>query len=125
MRIVKYGSVGLINTIISYLIFYTLVSLGIHYLLASTVSFILGTVFSYIMNSNYTFSMYKSFRKFTKFFIITLISLSCSLILLYFLKNLVGFDVLLAQVIVVIVRFPIVYLLMKRIVFSRAQQIIR
>lgn len=125
MRIVKYGSVGLINTIISYLIFYTLVSLGIHYLLASTVSFILGTIFSYIMNSNYTFSMYKSFRKFTKFFIITLISLSCSLILLYFLKNLVGFDVLLAQVIVVIVRFPIVYLLMKRIVFSRAQQIIR
>ncbi|EQL86454.1 hypothetical protein D019_0863 [Vibrio parahaemolyticus VP2007-095] len=43
-----------------------------------------------------------------------------SVLLLYIFKSTVGIHVLIAQILVVLIRFPIVYLLMKRMVFNQA-----
>ncbi|OCQ05125.1 GtrA domain-containing protein, partial [Vibrio parahaemolyticus] len=55
-----------------------------------------------------------------KFITITAGSLFLSVLLLYIFKSTVGIHVLIAQILVVLIRFPIVYLLMKRMVFNQA-----
>ncbi|WP_315905063.1 GtrA family protein [Vibrio fluvialis] len=119
MKIVKFGSVGVLNTVFSYLLFCVLIYLDVFYLVASMLSFLSGTLLSYLMNSKYTFSVYANIRSFVKFLVIMLASLLISLLLLYVFKNVVGVHVLIAQVLVVLVRFPILYLLMKHVVFNQ------
>ncbi|OED71422.1 hypothetical protein A143_17630 [Vibrio splendidus ZS-139] len=119
MRIFKFGSVGFVNTVLSYSIFALLIYLNVHYLVASSLSFFVGTMFSYVINSQYTFSVQSNVRGFIKFFLITLASLTVSLLLLYIFKSKFSTPVLLAQLLVVLVRFPFVYLLMKYVVFNR------
>ncbi|WP_039989003.1 GtrA family protein [Vibrio owensii] len=121
MKIVKFGSVGVLNTAFSYLLFCGLIHLDVFYLFASTLSFLAGTLFSYLMNSRFTFSVYTNTRSFLKFLAIMLVSLTGSLLLLYVFRNAVGLHTLVAQLLVVLVRFPIVYLLLKRVVFDQVQ----
>lgn len=121
MKIVKFGSVGVLNTAFSYLLFCGLIHLDVFYLFASTLSFLAGTLFSYLMNSRFTFSVYTNTRSFLKFLAIMLLSLTGSLLLLYVFRNAVGLHTLVAQLLVVLVRFPIVYLLLKRVVFDQVQ----
>ena len=118
-KIAKFGSVGVLNTVFSYLLFCVLIYLDVFYLVASMLSFLSGTLLSYLMNSKYTFSVYVNTRSFVKFLVIMLASLLISLLLLYVFKNVVGVHVLIAQVLVVLVRFPIVYLFMKHVVFNQ------
>ncbi|MDH6027255.1 GtrA family protein [Vibrio splendidus] len=106
------------NTVLSYLIFVVLIRLNVHYLTASGLSFIVGTLFSYTVNSRYTFYVQRNIWDFTKFFSVTLASLTFGLLLLYVLKSKLDIPVLIAQIFVVIVRFPFVYLLMKFVVFG-------
>ncbi|EPF7752295.1 GtrA family protein [Vibrio parahaemolyticus] len=120
MKIVKFGSVGILNTLVSYLVFCVLIYVDVYYLTSSVLSFLVGSFFSYIMNSRYTFSVYSNVRSFFKFLIITTGSLFLSVLLLYIFKSTVGIHVLIAQILVVLIRFPIVYLLMKRMVFNQA-----
>jgi len=121
MKIVKFGLVGIWNTALSYLVFCILIYLDIFYLIASVLSFLVGTLFSYLMNSKYTFSTNVNPRSFAKFLVVLLASIAISLLLLYVFKHVFGMNVLVAQVLVVLVRFPIVYLLLKRTVFNQVQ----
>lgn len=122
MKIVKFGSVGILNTLFSYLVFCGLIYIDVYYLLASVLSFSAGALFSYLMNSRYTFSSGYNARGFIKFFSIMLASLALSVLLLYLFKSFVGIHVLIAQILVVFIRFPIVYLLVKRVVYGHAHQ---
>ncbi|EPN4985261.1 GtrA family protein [Vibrio sp. Vb2110] len=120
MKIVKFGSVGIMNTLVSYLVFCVLIYFDVYYLTSSVLSFLVGSAFSYIMNSIYTFSVCTNVRSLFKFITITAGSLFLSVLLLYIFKSIVGIHVLISQILVVLIRFPIVYLLMKRIVFNQA-----
>ncbi len=116
---VKFGSVGILNTVFSYLVFCGLIYADVYYLFASAISFIAGTVLSYSINARYTFSSARTTRGFVTFFSIMLGSLLLSMFLLYLLKDWLTIHVLIAQILVVAIRFPIVYWLMKRVVFHQ------
>lgn len=118
MTILKFGSIGVLNTVLSYLTFVVLIRLNVHYLNASGLSFIVGTLFSYVVNSRYTFYAQRDIWDFTKFLSVTLASITFSLLLLYILKSKLGIPVLIAQILIVIIRFPFIYLLMKFVVFQ-------
>ncbi|TOO39339.1 hypothetical protein CGH36_23740, partial [Vibrio parahaemolyticus] len=49
MKIVKFGSVGILNTLVSYLVFCVLIYFDVYYLTSSVLSFLVGSAFSYIM----------------------------------------------------------------------------
>jgi len=55
IQFIKFGIVGLSNTIISYLIYALLVYLGFHYLIASILAFFLSVLNSFFWNSRYVF----------------------------------------------------------------------
>lgn len=51
----KFGVIGVSNTLLSLAVYYALVYLGIHYIVAYTVGFCLSVVNAYYWNSRYVF----------------------------------------------------------------------
>lgn len=54
-QFMKFGIVGVSNTLVSLAVYYVLVSLGVHYLPANVAGFILGTFNSYYWNNKFVF----------------------------------------------------------------------
>lgn len=54
-QFIKFGIVGLSNTILSLVVYYTCLNFGLHYILANTLSFIAGVMNAYYWNSRYVF----------------------------------------------------------------------
>jgi len=119
MKVIKFGIIGIANTILSYAIFVLLIKIKVYYLLASTISFAFGTTLSYVLNTRYTFNDLINFWVYIKFTSVSITSLVISLMMLYGLKELCGFNVYLAQIAVVLIRFPLSYLVNREIVFKK------
>lgn len=67
-QIIRFGFVGVLNTIVGYGTYYIGIKCGLHYILASTISQIIGTAHSYIWNKKFTFkSEKKSFSELVRF----------------------------------------------------------
>ena len=82
-RFIKFISVGLLNTLVTYITFYLLLSLGINYKVAATVGYILGILNSYIWNKYWTFKSKKTIKvEFAKFIIVYLFSYIVNIITL-------------------------------------------
>jgi putative flippase GtrA len=54
-QFIKFGIVGLSNTIIAYAIYFLLVYLGLHYIAASVIAFIISVLNSFFWNNKYVF----------------------------------------------------------------------
>lgn len=54
-QFVKFGLVGVSNTVISLAVYYGLLYLGVHYLIANTVGFIVSVLNAYYWNKKYVF----------------------------------------------------------------------
>lgn len=54
-QFIKFGIVGISNTVISYVVYAILVYLGMHYLVANVVSYFAGVVNSFVWNSKFVF----------------------------------------------------------------------
>lgn len=63
IQFIKFGIVGLSNTIISYIIYMGLVWLGVHYLIASIVGFIISVLNSFFWNNRYVFKTQESEKR--------------------------------------------------------------
>ena len=55
VQFIKFGFVGISNTLLSLLVYYLGLALGMHYVAANTAGFILGTVNAYFWNNRYVF----------------------------------------------------------------------
>ena len=71
MQFVKFGLVGVSNTLISYIVYLVGIASGLHYLTASILGFVISVVNSFYWNNRYVFarqegetrSLWKSFCK--------------------------------------------------------------
>ena len=59
-RFIKFIFVGVLNTIVGYGTYALFLWLGVHYLVASTLSTIIGVMFSYLLNKKITFNDIKT-----------------------------------------------------------------
>ena len=55
VQFIKFGIVGLSNTAISYIIYSSLVYIGLHYIIASIIAFIVSVLNSFFWNNKYVF----------------------------------------------------------------------
>ena len=55
LQFIKFGAVGLSNTVISYIVYSGFVLIGVHYIIANCISFLAGTFNSYFWNNKYVF----------------------------------------------------------------------
>ncbi len=55
IQFIKFGFVGVSNTLISLAVYYVCLFFGIHYIVANTLGFIVGTINAYFWNNKYVF----------------------------------------------------------------------
>ena len=80
LQFIKFGLVGVLNTLVDFLVYQLLVYLGLHYAPAQCISYTCGLLNSYFFNSRWTFGKGKRYtkREFVAFVAVNLVSLSIS-----------------------------------------------
>lgn len=121
IRFVKFGMVGVINTLVNWIIFFILNALGMYYILANIIAYILGTVNSYLWNTLWVFK-YKdkaSTETTIKFIILNLIGLGLNTGILYVLVDLCNLNKFIGLITTTAIVMIINYIVNKLWVFSK------
>ncbi|MDH6429119.1 GtrA family protein [Paenibacillus sp. FSL R7-0048] len=107
IQFLKFNAVGLLNTLIDFVIFTLLNSLGMVYALAQVISYSAGTANSFILNKKVTFRDRNRGNKegfdrvqLVKFIVLNLVVLGISLLLMHLLTDKLGIQVLISKVLV-------------------------
>jgi len=113
-QFIKFSIVGVSNTLISLGIYYALVYLGINYLLANLIAFLLSVLNAYFWNSRFVFkSKGNVLRKLVKVYTAYGFTLLLSTTLLYLMVDIIGISQLIAPLINIAITVPINFLLNK------------
>ena len=121
IRFIKFGMVGVINTLVNWIIFFILNALGMYYILANIIAYILGTVNSYLWNTLWVFK-YKdkaSTETTIKFIILNLIGLGLNTGILYVLVDLCNLNKFIGLATTTAIVMIINYIVNKLWVFSK------
>ena len=115
VQFLKFGIVGISNTVISLATYYILIYLGMSYIFANTIGFFLGTMNAYYWNNKYVFKKRQLGN--IKPFLKTIMSYGSTFLLgtiiLIFLVQGLGISEVLAPVLNMIITIPINFLLNK------------
>lgn len=115
----KFGIVGGVNTVLSLIIYWIMVGLGIHYFAANTVGFIITVAISYVLNNIFTFkemgekirwSFITLFKVYAAYFL-TGIVINTSL--LWFWNDYIGINKNLSPILNLFITIPLNFLLNK------------
>lgn len=115
-QFIKFGLVGVSNTVISLGIYYLMVWLGSHYLIANIVGFIVSVCNSFFWNSKFVFkdkreeSRVRSFLKMTCSYGVTFV---LSNVLMYLQIDIIGISKYIAPLVGLVITIPINFLLNK------------
>lgn len=113
----KFVLVGGANTVLGYVLF-ALLTPFMHYGIAYSISYVIGVVFAYVANSLFVFHEPLAWRKFMAFPLVYVVQYLIGITLLPVLIELLRFDPLIAQPVVIVVTMPVTYLLSRLIVRS-------
>lgn len=119
-KFIKFGLVGVLNTLINWIIFSLLNFVGVYYIIANIIAYAVATVNSYIWNSKWVFKYNGKDKKETtvRFVILNLLGLALNTAILYFLVDMLLFNKLAGLVITTAIVMVINYLLNKIWVFN-------
>ena len=119
-KFIKFGLVGVLNTLINWIIFALLNFVGVHYIVANVIAYAIATANSYIWNSKWVFKYNGKDKKETtaKFIILNLIGLALNTAILYFLVDILSLNKLVGLVITTAIVMVINYIVNKIWVFK-------
>lgn len=84
IQFIKFGIVGLGNTLITFIVYFILVKLKVYYVTANVIGYIAGVINSFFWNSSWVFKKSsRSLNLLIKFVIVNLITLGITSLLLY------------------------------------------
>ena len=95
IQFIKFNAVGVLNTIVDMSVFALLASvLKMSEYFANTISYTCGVIFSYIMNSSWTFrkESERTKKETLLFLVVNLVSLGVSQLILYVTRELFGIE---------------------------------
>lgn len=114
-QFIKFGLVGVSNTLISLVIYYILVYFNVNYIVANTIGFIVSVLNSYYWNNKYVFD--KTERGTVKPLIKVFMSYGSTFLLgtflLFLMVQVIGLSELIAPLINLVITIPINFLLNK------------
>lgn len=128
VQFVKFGIVGLSNTLIHYVTYLICIYLGCHYLVASVIGFAISVTNAFYWNNKYVFKKgEKEERSLWKAYIKTVASYSCTSLFLENILLVVWVDVFhidqrIAPLITLIITIPLNFLLNKYWAFGKKQE---
>lgn len=56
-QVIKFSTIGLLNTILSLLIYYLLLYMGVHYIISNIVGYFVSSIWGYILNRYWVFQV--------------------------------------------------------------------
>lgn len=124
-ELIKYGFFGVITTALNLLLFALLKELGMHYIWANTVSYVIAVVVNFVVNQRFVFervaeqSSKQYFFQFSKFAIMRFISLGVDNGLFFVMVTLWGWPVYLSRIGLSVVLILATYGINKVFVFKR------
>lgn len=84
IQFIKFGIVGLGNTLITFIVYFILVKLSVYYVMANIIGYIAGVINSFFWNSSWVFKKSKrDLSLLIKFVIVNLITLAITSFILY------------------------------------------
>lgn len=99
-KFLKFGTVGIFNTLITIGFFALLVHLGMNYIAANITAYLIGMINSFFWNKNWVFQVQSGHASlFIKFVLVNLITLGFNTLCLYMLVNNLQFHSSIAQII--------------------------
>ena len=119
-KFIKFGLVGVLNTLINWIIFAVLNFVGVYYIIANVIAYVIATINSYTWNSRWVFKYNGKDQKetTTKFIVLNLVGLALNTIILYLLVDLIGLNKLISLVITTVIVMVINYIVNKIWVFK-------
>ncbi len=125
----KFGVVGLSNTLISYTVYSALVFVGVYYLIASVISFVVSVLNSFFWNNKYVFKEQKGERHILKSLVRTfaaygLTGLILNNIMLFILVDKINLSKYLAPLLCLIITIPLNFILNKFWAFNTSRKIV-
>lgn len=122
-KILKFGLVGILNTLITFISYAVFVTFGINYLIANCVSYFIGVINSYYWNKNWVFkSTSKDSTLILKFFAVNLIVLTFNTIVLFIFVDKLGIDKFISQIFSISVGMVINFFLNKIWTFNKQKE---
>ncbi|GIP36164.1 GtrA family protein [Paenibacillus sp. J2TS4] len=99
-QFIKFNLVGVLNTLVDFVLFTLLITVGLHYLAAQCVSYAGGVINSYICNKKWTFANREktTSSQFIRFVAVNGVSFGLSLAVLFVLGNGLGIHPVTAKV---------------------------
>ena len=118
IQFVKFGIVGLSNTLISYVVYLAGVWLGMHYLLASVLGFVISVLNSFYWNNKYVFQQGNEERNLLLSLVKTFMAyaatgLVLANILLYIWVDILGISEYLGPIINLVITVPLNFVINK------------
>lgn len=119
-KMARFGIVGGVITAFNYWLYISLISIGLHYLIATTLGWLIGVMASFFGNKYYTFLNYNSpnFIEVISFFSGNIIQLIIGSITLIIIIDVIGIDFQYAFFFNVAITAIFSFLFMDRIVFG-------
>ena len=123
LQFMKFGIVGISNTLVSLIVYYIFIYFGIHYIIANTAGFILGTINAYFWNNKYVFKILEKEKRShaktgVKVFITYGITYLLSTILLLLWVDILGISQTIAPILNVFITTPLNFMMNKFWAFS-------
>jgi len=114
-QFLKFGIVGISNTLLSLTIYYILVYFCVNYLLANVIAFVVSVLNAYYWNSRFVFKQNKEnkIKRLVKVYISYGVTFLIGQGLLYLMVNLIGISKFVAPVINLVVTIPLNFILNK------------
>ncbi|CEE03048.1 putative membrane protein [Caldibacillus thermoamylovorans] len=118
-QFLKFGAVGILNTLISVVAYNILVLIGLNYIISNISGYTLGVLNSYYWNKNWVFkSGSKRNGLFLKFIAVNVISLGFNTLFLYILVDTLNFHSVISQLIATVIGMIINFVLNKKWAFE-------
>ncbi|HEK9100884.1 GtrA family protein [Bacillus pfraonensis] len=122
-KFLKFGLVGIFNTLITIISYIILVKLGMNYLIANTISYLIGVANSYYWNKNWVFqSNSKNLSVFLKFLTVNLIVLAFNTLSLFILVDKLLYNEFIAQIFAIGIGMMINFFLNKIWTFNQSEK---
>lgn len=114
VTLLKFGTVGVFNTLITFICYSILIYFGLNYLLSNIIGYSLGVLNSFYWNKNWVFKVSNNqSKRFLKFIIVNLITLGCNTFLLFLFVEYIHLNELIANGLAICVGLVINFILNK------------
>lgn len=121
LQFAKFGMVGISNAIVLLAVYYTLLYVHIHYIVAYIIGFILSVLNAYFWNNQFVFKQARStfWNKLFKCYVSYITTFIISTILLYLWVDVIGISEKIAPIINICITTPINFVMNKLWAFKR------